>query len=181
MTNREARARLEGSSPARTVPMTLELTSDERNKLLGGPLAAALAVMTVDMGIVSSAQEAIALGKELAGASARYASNPLITSLFDPEALKKGLSPEKLQVTPEDVRNGKVLDRALEEVDAALALARTKADEATVQEYARLIVEGCEAVAAAAGKGLFGSGEKVSPEEKAALDRIRQHLGVSAA
>jgi tellurite resistance protein len=50
-----------------------------------------------------------------------------------------------------------------------------------VQQYAQLIVEGCVAVAEAAGKGLFGSGEKVSPEEKAALDRIRQHLGVSAA
>jgi membrane-bound lytic murein transglycosylase B len=159
--------------------MTLELTSDERNRLLGGPLAAALAVMTVDLGIFSSAQEAIALGKTLATASSRYADNPLITSLFDSEALKEGIRPEKLQVTPEDVREGKVLDRALEEVDASVALAATKADEATVKAYKQLIVDGCVAVAEAAGKGLFGSGEKVSAEEKAALDRIRQHLGVA--
>jgi hypothetical protein len=37
------------------------------------------------------------------------------------------------------------------------------------------------AVAEAAGKGLFGSGEKVSAEERAALERIRTHLGVAVA
>jgi hypothetical protein len=158
--------------------MTIELSADERNRLLGGPLAAALAVMTVDLGLFSSAQEAIALGRELAGAAQRYPDNALIASLLDEEALRQGLRPEKLEVSPDDVRNGRVLDRALEEVDGALALARTKADEETVQQYAQLIVDGCVAVAEAAGKGLFGSGEKVSPEEKAALERIRSHLGL---
>jgi membrane-bound lytic murein transglycosylase B len=158
--------------------MTVDLTTEERNKLIGGPLAAAMAVMAVDMGIFSSAQEAIALGRQLAGAASRYASNPLIASLFDPEALKQGIRPEKLQVSPEDLRDGKLLDRALAEVDGAVALARTKGDEASAQQYCQLIVEGCEAVAAAAGDGLFGSGEKVSAAEKAALERIRQHLGV---
>ena len=161
--------------------MTIELSTDDRNRLLGGPLAAALAVMTVDMGVFSSAQEALALARELSGAAQRYSANPLIASLFDEEALRQGLRPEKLQVTPEDVRSGRGLDRALEEVDASLALARSKADEDTVKQYAQLIVDGCVAVAEAAGKGLFGSGEKVSPEEKAALDRIRTHLGLSAA
>jgi hypothetical protein len=65
-------------------------------------------------------------------------------------------------------------------VDGAVALARAKGDAASAQQYCQLIVEGCEAVAAAAGNGLFGSGEKVSAAEKAALDRIRQHLGVSS-
>jgi hypothetical protein len=161
--------------------MTIELSADDRNRLMGGPLAAALALMTVDMGVFSSAQEAIALGRELAGAARRYSGNPLIASLFDEEALRQGIRPEKLQVTPDDVRNGRVLDRALEEVDAALALAREKADGEIVKQYAQLIVDGCVAVAEAAGKGLFGSGEKVSAGEKAALDRIRTHLGLEAA
>ncbi|MFM7733224.1 MAG: hypothetical protein ACKO6F_07155 [Cyanobium sp.] len=161
--------------------MTIELSADDRNRLLGGPLAAALAVMTVDLGVFSSAQEALALGRELAGAAKRYADNPLIASLFDEEALRQGIRPEKLQVTPDDVRNGRVLDRALGEVDEALALARTRADEASMKQYAQLIVDGCVAVAEAAGKGLFGSGEKVSAEEKAALDRIRTHLGLDGA
>lgn len=160
--------------------MTVELTTDERNKLLGGALSAAMAVMSVDMGIVSSAQEAMALGKELSAAATRYASNPLISSLFDPEALKQGIRPEKLEVTPDDVRNGKVLDRALAEVDEAMTLARSKTDEATADQFAQMIVDGCQAVASAAGKGLFGSGEKVSAEETACLNRIRQHLGVTA-
>ncbi|MEB3171842.1 MAG: hypothetical protein VKK43_10765 [Synechococcaceae cyanobacterium] len=161
--------------------MTIELSADDRNRLLGGPLAAAMAVMTVDMGLFSLAQEALALARELSGAAARYSNNPLIASLFDEEALRQGLHPDKLQVSADDVRNGRVLDRALEEVDASLALARSKADEETVQQYAQLIVDGCVAVAEAAGKGLFGSGEKVSAEEKAALDRIRTHLGLSPA
>lgn len=161
--------------------MTIELNADERNRLMGAPLAAALAVMTVDLGLFSSAQEALALGRELAGAAKRYADNPLITSLFDEEALRQGIHPEKLQVSAEDVREGSVLDRALAEVDEAMALARSKADEASVKQYAELIVDGCVAVAEAAGKGLFGSGEKVSAEEKAALDRIRTHLGLNPA
>jgi tellurite resistance protein len=74
-----------------------------------------------------------------------------------------------------------VLDRALAEVDAAMALARSKADEASVKQYAELIVDGCVAVAEAAGKGLFGSGEKVSAAEKATLERIRTHLGLNPA
>jgi hypothetical protein len=159
--------------------MTIELSADERNRLMGAPLAAALAVMTVDLGVFSSAQEALALGRELAGAAKRYADNPLITSLFDEEALRQGIHPEKLQVSAEDVREGRVLDRALAEVDEAMALARSKADEASVKQYAELIVDGCVAVAEAAGKGLFGSGEKVSAEEKAALERIRAHLGLN--
>jgi hypothetical protein len=161
--------------------MTIELSADERNRLLGAPLAAALAVMTVDLGIFSSAQEALALGRELAGAAQRYADNPLITSLFDEAALRQGVHPEKLQVNADDVREGRVLDRALAEVDEAMALARSKADAASVQQYAELIVDGCVAVAEAAGKGLFGSGEKVSAEEKAALARIRTHLGLNPA
>jgi membrane-bound lytic murein transglycosylase B len=161
--------------------MTLELSKDERSKLMGAPLAAALAVMTVDMGVFSSAQEALALGRELAAAAQRYSDNPLIAGLFSQEALKEGIRPEKLQINPEDVRGGRVLDRALEEVDAALELARQKADEPTVQQYCQLIVDGCVAVAEAAGKGLFGSGEKVSAEERAALERIRTHLGLTVA
>jgi hypothetical protein len=172
--------------PAIAIAMTvdlskLELSKDERSKLMGAPLAAALAVMTVDLGVFSSAQEALALGRELAGAAQRYGDNPLIAGLFSQEALKEGIRPEKLQLNPEDVRGGRVLDRALEEVDAALELARQKADEPTVQQYCQLIVDGCVAVAEAAGKGLFGSGEKVSSEERAALDRIRTHLGVTVA
>lgn len=158
---------------------TTPLTSEERNQLLGGPLAAALAVMSVDMGIISSAQEAIALGKTLATAANRYADNPLIAALFDPEALRAGIRPERLEVTPEEIRDGRLLDRALEEVDAALALAADKGDEATVRDYRQLIMDGCVAVAEAAGNGLFGTGQKVSAGEEAALRRIRQHLGVA--
>ena len=159
--------------------MALDLSHDERRKLMGAPLAAALAVMTVDLGVFSSAQEALALGRELANAAQRYGENPLIAGLFSQEALKEGIRPERLQIDPEDVRGGRVLDRALEEVDAALELARRKADALSVQQYCQLIVDGCVAVAEAAGKGLFGSGEKVSAEERAALDRIRGHLGLA--
>ena len=158
--------------------MALELSQEEHDTLMGGPLAAAMAVMAVDMGIFSSAREAMALGRTLAGAAERYAGNPLISGLFDPEALKRGVHPQTLAITPQELRDGKLLDRALEVVDRGVALARTRAEEAAVQQYCALIVEGCEAVAAAAGSGLFGSGERVSSAERAALTRLRQHLGI---
>ncbi|MFN9661604.1 MAG: hypothetical protein ACK6BC_14785 [Cyanobacteriota bacterium] len=147
--------------------MTLTLTKEERSQLLGGPLAAAMAVMALDLGLFSTAQEAFALGKELSTAATRYATNPLITSLLDPEVIKHGITQEHF-FTAEDIRAGTVLDRALEKVDQAMTLAQAKADASTAREFARLIVDGCVVVAEAAGKGLFGSGEKVTPEEKAA-------------
>jgi hypothetical protein len=159
--------------------MTLTLTTDERLQLLSGPLAAATAVMAVDLGVFSSVREALALGEALSSAASRHADNPLIASLFSPESLRQGL-PRESVFTAEDVRAGTVLDHALERVDQALTLARTKVDAASAQQFAQLIVDGCVAVAEAAGKGLFGSGERVSPEEKAALDRIRQHLDITA-
>jgi hypothetical protein len=160
--------------------MKIELNDAERNTLLGGPVSAAMAVMSVDLGIVSCAKEALAMGRELAEASKRYADNPLIAGLFDPEAIKKGIRPDKLEVTPDDVRAGKVLDKALVEVDQAMELARAKTDDAGARQFANLIVGCCEAVAQAAGKGLFGSGEKVSEGEKAALAKVRSHLGLAA-
>jgi hypothetical protein len=81
-------------------------------------------------------------------------------------------------VEPDEVRSGRVLDRALEQVDQAMAVARARADEETVRDYARQIVAACEAVARAAGAGLFGTGERVSPAERDALARIREHLGL---
>jgi len=102
--------------------MAIELSPEERDTLMGGPLSAAMAVMAVDMGIFSSAQEALALGRTLAGAAERYSSNPLISGLFDPEALKRGMHPQKLEITPQELRDGKLMDRALEVVDGAVAL-----------------------------------------------------------
>lgn len=162
------------------ITMSIDLTPEDRNTLLGGPVSAAMAVMAVDMGIVSCAMEAMAMGKELAAAASRHSDDPLIASLFDREALKQGIRPDRLEVTPEDVRNGRVLDKALVEVDEAMALVRSKTDEAGARTFAQLIVDCCDAVAQAAGRGLFGSGEKVSDAEKAALARIRTHLGLQA-
>lgn len=160
--------------------MNIELTDAERSTLLGGPVSAAMAVMSVDLGIISCAKEVLAMGREMAEASRRYADNPLIVTLFDPEEIRKGIRPDKLEVTPEDVREGKVLEKAMVEVDQAMELARAKTGDAGATQFANLILASCEAVAQAAGKGLFGSGEKVSEGERAALAKIRSHLGLDA-
>lgn len=60
-----------------------------------------------------------------------------------------------------------LLDRALTQVDQALAVARAKAD-------------GGGAVPEAAGKGQFGSGKPMSPEQTAARHPVRQHRGITA-
>lgn len=156
--------------------MPLELNAEERTTLLAGLLGAAMAVMAADLGVVSTAQEALALGRELEAARARYAANPLIRSLFDSELLRGDPLPETLTPSPDDVRTGRILDRALEDLDQAMTLARSRVDEATAQEFAGLIMEICEAVAHASGPGLFGSGEKLSEAEKVTLGRIRTRL-----
>jgi hypothetical protein len=158
--------------------MNTALTEEEKSLLIRGILTAAMAVMAIDMGILSCAMEAIALGRELENASRRHAHNPLIASLLDSGALRRGLAEENLRVEPEEVRSGRVLDRALEQVERAMAVARARADEETVREYARQIVSACEAVARAAGAGLFGTGERVTAAERDALARIREHLGL---
>jgi hypothetical protein len=131
----------------------------------------------VDMGLVSIAIEATAMSKQIANAADNYPNNTIIQAAFSQEAFKSGqVKMDKPNITPEDAKSGAVLDQAIEAITAALGVVKTQATAAEVAEYKQFIYDCGEAVAEAAGSGLFGSGTKVSAPEAAALEKLKAAL-----
>jgi hypothetical protein len=69
-----------------------------------------------------------------------------------------------------------VYEHALETLRVVL----DEAQPALADELRRIVASGVVAVARAAGKGMFGSGEKVSPEERECIATIREVLELDA-
>lgn len=140
---------------------------------------AAMAVAMVDIGIVSSVIEAVAMSKEFAGAAKKYPNNTIIQSVFSEEALKRGdVKLEKPDIKAEEVQTGAVVDKALTAVNKAIEVLTGKATPEEISEYKQFIYSCADAVANAAGSGLFGSGTKVSNKEAAALAELKTALDV---
>jgi queuine/archaeosine tRNA-ribosyltransferase len=82
-------------------------------------------------------------------------------------------------VQAEDVKSGVIVTKAIAAVDFALAAIGNKATPEEITEFKQFIYACAQAVASAAGSGLFGSGDpKVSPEEAAALTKIKAALNI---
>jgi len=155
-------------------------TPEDMSKIAEAPMIIGMAVAMADMGIVSTAIEAAAMSKEVAGAAAKYPNNSIIQAVFSEAAIKSGsVKMEKPDIKPEDVQSGAVVDKALATVDAAVAAIGDKATPAEVTEFKQFLYACADAVANAAGSGLFGSGNpKVSDTEAAALAKIKAALGI---
>jgi hypothetical protein len=155
-------------------------TPTELQTLIKAPMMTGLSVAMVDMGIVSTAIEAAAMSKQIAGAAEKYPANSVIQAAFSDAALKsRDLKFDKPDVKPEDVKSGAMIDHAIADINAALALVAGKASDAEVAEYKQFIYDCGAAVAAAAGEGLFGTGSnKVSAAEAAALAKFKAALGI---
>jgi hypothetical protein len=155
-------------------------TSEELSAISQAPMAIGMAVAMADMGIVSTAIEAVALTKEIVGAAKKYPNNSIVQAAFSETALtSKDIERKKMDVQAEDVQSGAIVTKAIATVDFALAAIGAKATPAEVTEFKQFIYACAEAVANAAGSGLFGSGSpKVSPEEAAALAKIKTELGI---
>jgi hypothetical protein len=155
-------------------------TSEDLNAIANAPMLIGMAVAMADMGIVSSAIEAVALTKEIVGAAKKYPTNSIIQSAFSEAVLTSGeIKRQKPDVTAEDVKSGAVVTKAIASVDFAVAAIGDKATPAEVTEFKQFIYACAEAVANAAGSGLFGSGSpKVSTEEAAALAKIKAALSL---
>lgn len=158
--------------------MTTAYSPEELSKIAEAPMAVGMAVAMADMGIVSTAIEATAMSKEVAGAAAKYPNNSIIQAVFSEAAIKSGaIKLQKPNITSEDVQSGAVVDKALATVDEAVAAIGDKATAAEVGEFKQFIYACADAVANAAGSGLFGSGSpKVSEKEAAALSKIKTAL-----
>jgi len=157
-----------------------DYTPEELQALVKAPMITGLSVAMVDMGIVSTAIEAAAMSKQIAGAAQKYPANPIIQAAFSEEALKSGqIKLDKPDIKPEDVKSGAMLDSAIADISAALTVVESKASPEAVAEYKQFIYDCGVAVAEAAGEGLFGTGSnKVSAAEAAALAKFKVALGL---
>jgi hypothetical protein len=155
-------------------------TPAELSAISNAPMSIGMAVAMADMGIVSSAIEAVALTKEIVGAAKKYPNNSIIQSAFSEAALTSGdIKRQKPDVTAEDVKSGAIVTKAIAAVDFAVAAIASKATPEEVTEFKQFIYTCAEAVANAAGSGLFGSGsQRVSPEEAVALAKIKAALSI---
>ncbi len=155
-------------------------TPAELSAIANAPMSIGMAVAMADMGIVSTAIEAVALTKEIVGAAKKYPSNSIIQAVFSEAMLTSGdIKRQKPDVTAEDVKSGAVVTKAIASVDFAVAAIGSKGTPAEITEFKQFVYACGEAVANAAGSGLFGSGNpKVSTEEAAALAKIKAALSV---
>lgn len=155
-------------------------TSEQLSTIAEAPMMVGMAVAMADMGIVSTAIEAAAMSKEVAGAAAKYPNNSIIQSVFSEAAMKSGaVKIEKPEIKSEDVQSGAIVDQAIAVVKAAISAAEGQATAEEIAEFKQFVYACADAVANAAGSGLFGSGSpKVSEKEAAALAKIKTELAI---
>jgi hypothetical protein len=153
-------------------------TSEELSAIAEAPISIGMAVAMADMGIISSAIEAMALSKEIVGAAKKYPNNSIVQAAFSETALTSGkIDRKKMDIKAEDVTSGAIVTKAIAAVDSAVAAIGTKATPEEVTEFKQFIYACADAVANAAGSGLFGSGAiKVSEGEATALAKIKAAL-----
>jgi hypothetical protein len=160
--------------------MTATYTDQELNAIANGAMLTGMAVAMADIGIISSAIEAAAMTKEITNAAAKYPNNTVIQAAFSEAAIRGGtVKMNKPEVKAEEITNGVFVDKAIEAVNGVVANLASKATPAEIQEYKAFVYGVGEAVAQAAGSGLFGSGNpKVSDKEAAALAKIKAAMGL---
>lgn len=154
-------------------------TPEDLKAIVEAPMLTGLAVAMVDVGLVSTAIEATALSRAIAGAAKKYPNNSIIQAAFSKEALSNSqVKPERPEVTPEEAQSGALVDRAIAQAESTIGQLSSKASETDLSQYKQFIYDCGAAVAEAAGSGLFGSGNKVSAKEAAALTKIKAGLGL---
>ena len=155
-------------------------TPEELNTIAQAPMSIGMAVALADMGIVSTAIEAVTLSRELAGAAKKYPNNSIVQATFSEAVLASGkIHRSKPDVTTADIESGAVVTKSIAAVDRAIAVIGTKATPQEITEFKQFVYACAQAVANAAGSGLFGSGDpKVSPAEASALAQIKAALSI---
>lgn len=150
-------------------------TAEELNAIVAAPMNVGMAVAMVDMGIVSTAIEAAAMTKQIAGAAKKYPDNAIIQAAFSEEALKH-TKLEKPDIKADDIESGAFVDHAIADATQVIAMLEGKATAADVNEYKQFIYDCGDAVAKAAGSGLLGTGAKVSAAEANTLAKLKAAL-----
>lgn len=153
-----------------------EFNAEEWSRIAAGPFAAGLTVIAADRG--GTVRESLEIARVYAEEQ-RAGGNPeLIQELLGD---RRSIDPQSLagdqgKATPEDLRA-----RSHEILRDSLAVLGSKATPEEVEAYKRLCLEIAQRVAERTKTGVLGiGGERVSGEEQAALDELRETLGVAS-
>ncbi|RYE82585.1 MAG: hypothetical protein EOO75_20475 [Myxococcales bacterium] len=146
--------------------------SDAEWALINDTLAGVGLVATaLDVGVVSAVKEFRALVRTMVDAQSAYAGVELITAMVaEAETNKRSDSPP-------DAPGVGFVDGILAKVPEAVRTVDAKATPDEAQAYRRLLREVARATTEASGSGVFGTGEKVSDDERAFLTRLDQAIG----
>ena len=143
-----------------------DFTDEEWTQVLEGPTSAGLLVITSDRG--GSIRETFSMAKAYAEARQQHGESELLDEIVasKPETDRtRASSPEELK------------QHSLDNVRQAIAILKTKATEEEVAEYRKFVLGLAQQVAEARKEGFLGlSGDRVSDEERAAIDELEAAL-----
>jgi hypothetical protein len=150
-----------------------DFNAEEWTTLVEAPLLAGLRVVTAGRG--GTIRESLAMGQAYAEARRKQGESELLDELV---SSPPAMDPGRLRSAGDDLAG--TVDSHLRQ---AVQLVEQKVTAEEAEAYKRFIVTLAETVAAAHREGGFlgVGGQEVSDEERAALDAIRQTLGVVAA
>jgi hypothetical protein len=147
-----------------------DFTEEEWKLVLQGPTSAGLLVVASDRG--GSIRESFSMAKAYAEARQEQGDSELLDTIVS----------EKPEVDKTRPRSEEELEQhATQHLRDAVALLEQKATPEEVEDYKRFIVNLAKRVAEARKEGFLGlSGERVSSDERTALDQISEALGTEA-
>lgn len=138
------------------------------------PSAVILAAMMVEVhGPIAAFREVAAGMKFIHQAKTVFPNNALIQGVPEDASLATSHA-HHIEVSTTDERAA-ARAKIQAEMDAGLALL---ADDVEAYEFKAFLVHIAEKVIEAAGSGLFGSGERISPAEQTFVQTLKQRLSV---
>ncbi len=147
-----------------------DFTEEEWKLVLQGPTSAGLLVVTSDPG--GSVRESFSMARAYADARQQRGDSELLDTIVSTR-------PEVDRTRPHSAEE--LNERSLQRLRDAVGVVEQKATPEEVEEYKQFIVNLAERVAEARKEGFLGlSGERVSPEERAAIEQIAEALGTKA-
>jgi hypothetical protein len=150
-----------------------DFNAEEWSKLVGGPMYAALRVISADRG--GTLRESLALGRAYEAARAAHGQSELLDELVSsPPSVDPG------QLREAGDRVGEVVSDHLRQ---AMSILEAKATPGEIDDYKRFVMTVAQAVAAAHKEGGFLGlgGKQISDAENEALDEISAALGAPPA
>jgi hypothetical protein len=143
-----------------------DFTEEEWQQILEAPPSAGLVVIASDRG--GSIRETFSMAKAYAEAHREPGQSELLDEIVSarPEVDRTRFK------TPEEMK-----DHSLQNVREAIALLKEKASPDEVEAYRRFVLALVDRVAEARKEGFMGlSGERVSDEERAAIEEVKAAL-----